>query len=263
MSCVAERIGGRAWLGAAQHALMLLLLLSGCASNSVTSLLKASNQTDPILPTAAVVQRELRGHAFEPGTVVFDLREDADRQGPDIPDGAYLELFDAQLRKAFSGAGLGQGTVPAHAVNVAIERLTLKPAAFLLGQQSILRVRIEVAASGGAILMRGQFQSFVPPPTVIIMSGGFVVPLTLPFEGQEYVALGKLFPAVAVAIAATAQGLQQGKTLDEIRIYPKDIEAGTPINPDLFLDKAPFGMRAMSRREMDEVIRAAQARGQR
>jgi hypothetical protein len=69
-----------------------------------------------------------------------------------------------------------------------------------------------------------------------------------------------MFPAVAVVIAATTQGLQRGRTLDQIRIYPKDIEAGTTISPDLFLDKAPFGMTAIDYKEMRRVIEAARAR---
>ncbi len=60
----------------------------------------------------------------------FDLRNAEDKQGPDIPDSAYLELLEAQLKKGFDGAGLGKGAVPAYPVNVAIERLKLKPARF-------------------------------------------------------------------------------------------------------------------------------------
>jgi hypothetical protein len=254
--------GGRSRVMRALLGACLVTLLSGCAANSVTTLLKASTQRDGIVPSGAVVQGELRGRAFEVGSVGFEVRAAADKQGPDIPDAAYLQLFDTQLRKAFAGAGLDNGALPAHRVDVAIEKLKLMPAKFLIGQRSLLRVRMEVAPPAGPILMRGQFESFVAPPTVMIMGGGYVVPVVLPFEGQEYVALSKLFPAVAVVIAATTQGLQQGKTLDEIRIYPKDIEAGTTIGPDLFLEKAPFGMTAMDYKDMRRVILEAKARGE-
>jgi hypothetical protein len=247
----------RALLGAC-----LVALLSACAANSVTTLLKASGQRDGVVPSGTVVQGELRGRAFEVGSVDFNVREPADKQGPDIPDGAYLRLFDTQLRKAFAGAGLDIGALPARHVDVAIEKLKLMPAKFLIGQRSLLRVRMEIAPLGGPVLMRGQFESFVAPPTVMIMSSGYVVPIVLPSEGQEYVALSKLFPAVAVVIAATTQGLQQGKTLDEIRIYPKDIEAGTTIGPDLFLEQAPFGMTEMNWKEMRRVISEAKVRGE-
>jgi hypothetical protein len=242
---------------------VLVVLLSACASNSVTTLLKASNQTDAIMPSASVVQNELKGRSFEVGTVGFDVRKAEDKQGPDIPDNAYLELFDSQLKKAFDGAELGKGTMPAYLVNVAIERLKLKAAMFPISEFSVFRVRMEIARTDADILMRGQFQSFLSGPTVTVIASGVVAPIALPAEGWEYVALAKMFPAVAVVITATTQGLQQGKTLDEIKVYPQDIEAGTMISPDLFLKNAPFGITQMDYSGIDKVIRAAKTRGDR
>lgn len=238
----------------------LLVLLSGCASNSVTTLLKASKQTDAIMPNASVVQDELKAHAFEVGTVRFDVRRTQDKQGPDIPDSAYLELLNTQLRKGFDGAGLGKGAVPAYPVNVAIERLELKPATFLIPQISVLRVRMEIARPDAAILMRGQFQSYFSGPTFMVIASGVVVPIALPANGWEYVALAKMIPAVAIVIATTTQGLQQGKTLNEIKVYPQDIEAGNIISPDLFLKDAPFGITEIDYKEIARAIRATQVR---
>jgi len=235
----------------------LLLLLYGCATNSVTSLLKASHQTDAIVPSASVVQSELTCRAFEVGTIGFDLRKKDDKQGPGIPDAAYLELFESQLKKAFKGAGLAKGTTPAYPVNVAIERIQLKPATFLVAEPSVFRVRMEIVPPGGEALLRGQFQTFFPPPVFFLVVNGVMTPVAIPTKDWEYVALAKMFPAVAIVIAATTQGLQQGKTLDEIRIYPKDIEAGTLISPDLFLQDAPFGVRQMSSAEVRKAIKAA------
>ena len=244
----------------ASHALFyaaMLALLSGCASNSVTTLLKACDQTDAIMPSASAVQNQLKARAFEVGSVGFDLPTAGDKQGPDIPDSAYLDLLDAQLKKGFEGAGLGKGATPAYPVNVAIERLKLKPATFLISESSLFRVRMEIAGAGGEILMRGQFQTFLSSPTVMVVASGVVAPIALPAKGWEYVALSKMFPAVAVVITTTTQGLQQGKTLDEIKVYPQDIEAGTLISPDLFLKNAPFGITQMDYEEMATVIRAA------
>jgi hypothetical protein len=257
-SCSTVRDGALACPGLVCAA--MLVLLSGCASNSVTTLLKASKQTDAIIPSASAVEDELKARAFEVGTVAFDLRKAGDKQGPEIPESAYLELLDAQLKKAFDGAGLGKGTMPAYPVNVAIERLELKPARFLIPEFSVLRVRMEIARPDAEILMRGQFQSFLSAPTVMVIASGVVAPIALPAKGWEYVALAKMFPAVAIVITATTHGLQQGKTLDQIKVYPKDIEAGTMISPDLFLENAPFGMTQMDSKEMGRVIRAAQAR---
>jgi hypothetical protein len=238
----------------------LLVLLSGC-SNSVTTLLKSSKQTNAIAPGGPVVQNELKGRSFEVGTIGFDVRNAEDKQGTDIPDSACLELFGSQLRKAFDGAGLGNGAMPATSVNVAIERLRLEPAMFLLSRPSEFRVRMEIAGAGGRILMRGQFQSSLSAPSFKVMGGGAMVPVSLPAGGWEYVALANMFPAVAVVITATTQGLQQGKTLDEIKVYPKDSAAGATINPDLFLKNAPFGMTEMDYEEVGRVITAARGRG--
>jgi hypothetical protein len=65
-----------------------------------------------------------------------------------------------------------------------------------------------------------------------------------------------------VVIATTTQGLQQGKTLDEIKVYPEDIEAGNTISPGLFLENAPFGMTALDYAEIGRAVRAAKARGE-
>ena len=262
MSATTNPVGNPASLRIVRCA-VLLGLLSGCASNSVTSLLNASNQTDPIVPSVSVIQSELKGRAFEVGTVAFDVRKAEDKHGPDIPDSAYLELLGSVLRKAFDGASLENGTAPAYPVNVAIERLELNPARFPIPEQSVLRVRMDVTPAGGTTLMRGQFQSFLPGPTVMVPAGGgIMIPVALPSKHQEYVALAKMFPAIAVVIAITTQGLQQGKTLDEIKVYPKDIEAGTMISPDLFLENAPFGMTALDYAEIGRVVTAAKARGE-
>jgi S1-C subfamily serine protease len=237
----------------------LLVLLSGCASNSVTTLMKASTQTDATIPSAAVIQSELRGRAFKVGTVVFDLRKAGDKQGPDIPDSAYLKLLGFQLRKAFDGAGLQNGAMPAYPVNVAIERLVLKPATPLIPQMSVFRVRMEIARPDAEILMRGQFQSYLSGPTFMVIGGGVVAPIALPAKDWEYVALAKMFPAVAIVITTTTQGLQQGKTLDQIKVYPQDIEAGNIISPDLFLKNSPFGITQISGSVIDSVIRASRA----
>ena len=233
----------------------MLLLLPGCATNSVTTLLKASNQTDAITPSAAVIQSELRGRAFKVGAVVFDLRKAGDKQGPDIPDSAYLKLLDFELRKAFDGAGLPNGAMPAYPVNVAIERLVLKPATPLIPQMSVFRVRMEIARPDAEILMRGQFQSYLSSPTFLVIGGGVVAPIALPAKDWEHVALAKMFPAVAIVITTTTQGLQQGKTLDQIKVYPQDIEAGNIISPDLFLKNAPFGITQIDHKEIDKAIR--------
>jgi hypothetical protein len=49
--------------------------------------------------------------------------------------------------------------------------------------------------------------------------------------------------------------------LDEIKVYPQDIEAGNIISPDLFLKNAPFGMTQIDYGEIHRAIEAARAGG--
>jgi hypothetical protein len=123
-----------------------------------------------------------------------------------------------------------------------------------------LRVRMEIGRPNAEILLRGQFQSYLSSPTVMVIASGVVAPIALPAKDWEYVALAKMFPAVAIVITTTTQGLQQGKTLNEIKVYPQDIEAGNIISPDLFLKNAPFGITQIDRKEIERAIRAAEAR---
>jgi len=239
----------------------LSVLLAGCATNSVTTLLKASKQTDPVVPSVSVVQQEFKGRAFDVGTVTFDVRRLEDRQEPGIPDSAFVELFESQLKKAFYLAGLGNGATPAHAVNVAIEELKLQPALLLIPTASSLRVRVQIVDADGTVLMRGELLSVCPPPTVMVFAPGIVAPIPVPAKDWEYTALAKMFPAVAVVIATATQSLQQGKTFDEIRVYPDAMMAGSVINPAWFLDKDPLKMTQMDYSEMYRVIRAARSRG--
>ena len=89
--------------------------------------------------------------------------------------------------------------------------------------------------------MKGELESRYLPTTPVVLPG-IVGALPIAFEGQEWAALVKLIPAVAVAITKVTQGLQLGKELSEIDIYPEALAAGGPINPDMFLRNKPFGL---------------------
>lgn len=56
------------------------------------------------------------------------------------------------------------------------------------------------------------------------------------------VAISKMFPAMAVVITDTFEGLQQGKSLEEIKIYPNSMIVGGIIVPDMFLENNKYGM---------------------
>lgn len=220
--------------------LAMQLLLSGCASNSALTLLKASQRSEPIIPDSSVIEQELKGRAFYLGRVCFDL------QAPlvamkGIPEKTFPALVRQQVNKGFQQAWLNEGNLPAYPVDIAIEQIKFTRGSFLLPNPSILRVRMEIRDPANQLLMKGELESRYLPATPVVLPG-IVGVLPTAFEGQEWAALVKMIPAVAVAITKVTQGLQQGKELGEIDVYPDALAAGGPINPDIFLRNTPFGL---------------------
>jgi hypothetical protein len=58
----------------------------------------------------------------------------------------------------------------------------------------------------------------------------------------DWAAASKMIPAVAIAINRTLVGLQQGKPLDQIEVFPDILSAGSVIMPDVFLEGSPYGI---------------------
>ncbi len=103
--------------------------------------------------------------------------------------------------------------------------------------------------------MKGEFESR-DLPTIPIILPGVVGVLPIGLEGQEWTALMKMIPAVAVAITKTIVGLQQGMELGKIEIYPDAHSSGGLIMPDLFLRGSPFGISQLT---MEDLKNASQA----
>ncbi|MEJ2625601.1 MAG: hypothetical protein P8Z80_13980, partial [Pseudolabrys sp.] len=71
------------------------------------------------MPSAQQIKTQLKGHAFEVGTVTVDLGQyadagsrlppPADKQYHPLPDWAYAKLLKWELDKAFTNAKLGDG----------------------------------------------------------------------------------------------------------------------------------------------------------
>lgn len=220
--------------------LAMQLLLSGCATNSALTLIKASQQSEPRIPDSSVIQQELKGRAFYLGKVYFDL------QAPliamkGIPEKTFPALVRQQVNKGFQQARLVEGNLPAYPVDIAIEQIKFTRGSFLFPNPSILRVRMEISDPANQLLMRGELESRYLPATPVVLPG-IVGVLPTAFKGQEWAALVKMIPAVAVATTKVTQGLQLGKELGEIDIYPEALAAGGPINPDMFLRNKPFGL---------------------
>jgi len=230
----------------------MLSLLSGCATNSALTLIKASQRTESVIPNSAVIGQELKGRAFYVGNVYFDAQAALETPA-DVPKEILRNLFYQQAKKGFTNAKLEEGNLPEYSIDIAIEQMKFTRGKFLIPDPSILRVRMEVGNLSGELLMKGALESRYLPATPIIFPGVVGV-LPTAFKGQEWAALAKMIPAVAVAITKVAQGLQLGKGLDEIEIYPEALAAGGLINPDMFLRSSPFGLSELT---SDDLRQAA------
>ncbi len=222
------------------------VLLAGCA-NSVLTLMKVSQHEEPVVPNTRVVEQELKGRAFQVGKVYTDPTARCE-----IPvgysDGFFAGLLRRQLEKGFANAAVTGGIDPARAVDIAIEEMIFTKGMFLIPVPSILRVRLEINNSDGRALMKGEFESRYLP-TAPAFLGGTVTALAVPTEG--WVAAAKLIPSVAVAITKTIAGLQLGKGLSEIEIYPKAFAVGSVITPGYFLEGSPYGLAELTRDELN------------
>jgi hypothetical protein len=109
---------------------------------------------------------------------------------------------------------------------------------FLIPLPSILRVRLEINNADGAALLKGEFESRYLPMAPVFLG----VPTAVAVPTQDWLPAAKLIPAMAVAVTRTIAGLQVGKGLAEIEIYPNSFNAGSVIIPGYFLEGSPYGL---------------------
>jgi hypothetical protein len=101
--------------------------------------------------------------------------------------------------------------------------------------------------------MRGELESrYLPTITVIVPGVVGIVPTG--FEGQEWQAFRKMIPAVSVAITRITSGLQSGRGLDAIEVYPEDHQAGGVIMPDSFLKGEPYGLSELTAEDVTAAV---------
>ena len=228
----------------------LVLTLCGCATtNSVTTLLNASKKkVEPQLPSAAVVGSELKGRSFEVGRIYFDIVNDDPKQRLDISSADITVLFERPLRQGFAAAKLVSGKEPAYTVNVAIVDVKLKQGITL--SPSVFRVRMEISRPDHIKVMSAELEAAYLYLIPIIMPG---IVGALPAYTSPVAALSEMLPAMAVVITKTTFGLQEGKTLDNIEIYPEQGMGGVIRPPNLFLKGHPFGIYPLSNAELANV----------
>jgi len=191
--------------------IVMCALLLSCATNSAQSLINASSSVNPVIPEKKVIAQELKGRAFRLGNVTYS--EDVAMENmPNLAVRAYPILLHNQTLKAFEHAALEKGGQPVCLINIIINKLKFTKGVFLFPDPSILNVTMEVIKPDGSALMRGNFESRYMP-TILIMVPGVVSAIPAGFKGQEWQAVGKIIPAMAVAITKVATGLQAGKGL--------------------------------------------------
>jgi hypothetical protein len=232
--------------------IVICALLCSCATNSALSLIEASKSLDTVIPGKEIVDHKLKGRAFKPGKV--DYAQDAIVESMvDIPDEAYPILLQAQVQKAFLSVALDEGEQPAYPVSIVINRLKFTEGTFMIPDPSILHVTMEINQPNSTTIMRGEFESRYMPAIPVIVPGVVGI-LPTGFEGQEWVAFRKIIPAMSIAITRVIKGLQEGKGLDEIEVYPDDLQAGGFIMPDSFLRGKPYGLSELSSDDISAAI---------
>lgn len=239
-------------LGGAACAAALALLLGGCASNSASTLIEASQYRPqpPQLPSGAVVEDELAGRALRLGRVYADLGAQDAKERMNVAPESFATLFERPVRRAFEAANLGNGKTPAYTVDYAITGVKLREGITL--RPSVLVVRMEISRPDGSRVMAAELQSrylLTIPPAMLAGDS-----TEMPTYNSPVVALARMVPATAAVATRIAAGLQQGKTLDEIAVYPHAVAAGSLISPPgYFLQGRPYGLKPLGSTETAEV----------
>ena len=226
------------------------LLLCGCATTAMT-LMEGGGMRDAVVPSPASLQSELKGRAFEIGTVSTRLPPRESEVELSLTSLANIDLLDDQLRKAFAAAGLEQGSHPAYTVSAVIEvaRFTVSGAPW---GTSVYQILMQVDRPDGSPVMRGRFVAQSTVTLLPLYIGGVMVFVPLPKPGPAQYDLAQCVPAMAETLARVLQGLRDGLTLDAIAIANGDNPA--LIRPAAVLKNSTLGMRTMSPQEIHRII---------
>lgn len=228
----------------------LALLLCACAANSAQTLINVSKTTKPQLPSASVVKNELAGRAFRLGRIYPDLAQDDPQQRLHVSIASIVALFERSVQQGFEAAELGSGKKPAYTIDYAIVDVKLRQGITL--RPSIFLVRMEIFRTNGSRVMSAEFQSRYLHTIPIILPG---IVGALPGYNSALVALSQMLPATAVVVTRTAAGLQQGNTLDKIKVYPDFATGGMISPPAPFLKGHPYGIYPLNRADLEDVAR--------
>lgn len=223
----------------------LILALTGCATTA-QQLVQYASGDGAILPTQTVAQSELKGRSIELGNVYLAL--DVAKSHFVLPEDAYVKLMRHQLAKAFKRAGVAQGTTPPYTVDVAIERMDFVKGGWLFLKPAVLRARMEIVRPDRVVVMRGSVQC-IDMAAVTIPLGGILTPIAVP-HSTESMAHAKLIPAEASLLARIAMGLQEGKTLEAITVFPDEFQSP---QADYVLQHIKLGLTPLTKAETEEI----------
>ena len=229
------------------------VLISGCARNNVVTLMKASKEKTPIIPTKAIVDEQLKERAFKLGAVFFNDTDFESTDLQNISPEALENLLKINIEECFNKSNITTGKKPHYIVNISIEDIKLLKGSRIIPNLSILRAKIEITQpNGNQALVRGQYETRYLKEVPIILPGIVGV---IPWPSTALQAISKMFPAMAVVITDTIEGLQQGKSLEEIKIYPDLLLVGGIIVPDIFLKNNKYGIKPMDYKVIAEILK--------
>lgn len=229
------------------------LLLAGCAATAMTLMQHAGDQ-DAVIPTATSLRGELKGRAFEIGDIRVDHWPHTGAGSLRLPDSAYIQLLDDQLRKAFAAAGMKDGNTPLYKVNSVIEIAKFTGGGAVIPVPSMFQVLMTVERPDGSTAMRGRFKARGRVVSVPVTVGGVLYLAAIPLPGGAVADLGGMVPAMADTMTRVAQGLRNGTPLDAIQISWQDDV--TVIQPAPVLRDSKLGMRQLSGQDIARLIGA-------
>lgn len=232
--------------------IIMASFLFGCATSANRVISHATDSNLAVIPDQAIIQNELKNRAFIIGTVAMDIQKLRPENEHPFPDEAYTALLRHQLITAFKAGSLSEGSQPPYVINVAIEDMRFTSGWFLIPNPSILKSRMEIIRPDETKVMSGSIRStdmhgFILP----LIFGGTSGMIFIPTTGSNIMAHKNLFPAMAILITKIADGLKDGKTLEEIILIPND-DRPSP-QADYIVEHNDLGLHTLTSKETERI----------
>lgn len=235
-----------------------LLFIQSCASNSALTLLKASKSDPLVSPPQQDIDGEIRGRAIHLGGITL---EPSSMQGNTdwVSERFLINLVEHQITKAFQNGGLGEGELPACQVHFSLTKVKFTEGRFLIPDPSILRMDMRLIDQESNELMKGSLESRYMSATVPVPVDGVIADVALPVKGRDITALTKMIPATVVAATVILDGLKQGRTLDEIKVYPDVLATGSIVVPHVFIRDNAYGLSELTGEDFGRAMAGTQS----